>query len=123
MELYKLSFAKVIVLESNLAEVIVDEGVNIDIEMVDEIHHCLLSIFTHSFLLLINKTNSYSTQLDALIKFGALPVLNKIAVFAPNKMAKLSADFAADIPSSAELDIQVFTNRDDAFSWLTQQLD
>jgi len=120
MDLHKLSFGVIGVLRNNLAEVIVDEGVNIDIKMVDEIHKCLLSIFTHSFSLLINKSNSYSTQLDALIKFGTLKGLNKIAVFAPNKMAKLSADFAADIPSSAVLNIQVFTNRDDALAWLTQ---
>jgi len=118
MELHKLSFAKVAVLQSNIAEVIVDEGVNIDIKMVDEIHKCSLSIFTNSFSLLINKTNSYSTQLDALIQFGTLTAIDKIAVFAPNKMAKLSADFAADIPSSAVLNIQVFINRDDALDWL-----
>lgn len=119
MELYYFSFGKIIILQSDIAEVIVDEGVDIDIKMVDEIHHCFLSIFPHSFSLLINKTNSYSTQLDALIKFGTLSVINKIAVFAPNKMAKLSADFAADIPSSAILNIEVFTNRGDALSWLT----
>jgi hypothetical protein len=118
MELHKLSFGKIGVLENNIAEVTVDKEVNIDILMVDEIHSRLLSIYSHSFSLLINKTNSYSTQLDALIKFGTLPTINKIAVFAPNKMAKLSADFAADIPSSAELNIQVFTDRDSALSWL-----
>lgn len=120
MELHKLSFGKVGVLRHNIAEVIVDEGVNVDLVMVEEIHHCFLSIFTHSFSLLINKTNSYSTELDALIEFGKLENIDKIAVFAPNKMAKLSADFAADIPSSAVLDIQVFPNRNDAFTWLTQ---
>jgi len=53
-----------------------------------------------------------------LIKFGSLNTINKIAVYAPSKMAKLSADFAADIPSSAVLNIQVFTSREDALSWL-----
>ena len=120
MELHKLSFCKVSVIRSNIAEVIVDEGVNIDITMVEEIHNCFLSIFSRSFSLLINKTNSYSTELDALIKFGTLTAINKIAVFAPNKMAKLSADFAADIPSSAVLNILVFINKDEALAWLFQ---
>ena len=119
MELHSLSFGKVKVLNSYIAEVIVDEGVNVDMKMVAEIHHCFLSIFTHSFSLLINKTNSYSTQLDALIQFGELTAINKIAVFAPNKMAKLSADFSASIPSSAVLNIQVFTDREDALAWLS----
>ncbi len=118
MELYRISFGEVSVLSNGIAEITVDEAANIDLKMVNEIHHCLLSIFTHSFSLLINKTNSYSTQLDALIHFGTLPTIDKIAVFAPNKMAKLSADFAADIPSSAILNIQVFTKRDDALAWL-----
>ncbi|MCW8834565.1 MAG: STAS/SEC14 domain-containing protein [Colwellia sp.] len=118
MELHEISFGKIIVLRDDIAEVIVDEGVNIDTDMVTEIHTCLLSIFANSFSLLINKSNSYSTQLDALIQFGELPAIDKIAVFAPNKMAKLSADFAADIPSSADLNIQVFTDRDEAFAWL-----
>ena len=118
MELYKLSFGEISVLANNIAEVMVDERANIDLEMVAEIHNCLLSIFTNSFSLLINKSNPYSTQLDALIQFGTLAAINKIAVFAPNRMAKLSADFAADIPSSAALNIQVFTNREDALGWL-----
>lgn len=118
MELYRLSFGKVIVIAPNTAEVIVDEGVNIDLDMVTEIHHCFLTIFTCSFSLLINKSNSYSTQLDALIQFGTLSAIDKIAIFAPNKMAKMSADFSADIPSSAALNIQVFTDRNDALSWL-----
>lgn len=119
MELHEISFGKVIVLDADIAEVIVDEGVDIDITMVEEIHKCFLSIFTHSFSLLINKSNSYSTQLDALIHFGTLEAIDKIAIFAPNKMAKMSADFSADIPSSATLNIQVFTGRDDALTWLT----
>jgi len=118
MELHELSFGKISILHSDIAEVIVDEGANVDMKMVEEIHNCFLSIFSNSFSLLINKTNSYSTQLDALIQFGTLPTINKIAIFAPNKMAKLSADFSADIPSSAVLNIKVFTNRDDALAWL-----
>ncbi len=118
MELQALSFVKISIVQANIAEIMVDEGVDINIEMVDEIHDNFLSTFANSFSLLINKTNSYSTQLDALIKFGTLSTINKIAVYAPNKWAKLSADFAADIPSSAVLNIQVFTNRDEALSWL-----
>lgn len=118
MKSIELSFVKINILQSDLAEIIVNDEVDINIKMVEEIHNYLLSTFTHSFSLLINKTNSYSTQLDALIQFGTLTAINKIAVFAPNKMAKLSADFAADIPSSAMLNIQVFTNKYDALAWL-----
>jgi len=118
MEMHQISFARISILRSDLAEVIVNDGVDINIDMVDEIHTALLSLLDDSFSLLINKTYAYSTQLDALIQFGALSAINKIAVFAPNKLAKMSADFSATIPSSAELNIEVFTERDEALSWL-----
>ena len=118
MDAHQISFAKITVLRNDLAEIVVDNGVDINVKMVDEIHHCLLSIFSNSFSLLINKTNSYSSQLDALMKFGTLAEINKIAIFAPNKMARMSADFSAAIPSSKTLNIEVFIDRDDALSWL-----
>lgn len=118
MEIQQVSFATIYILKANLGEIIVNEGVDIDISMVEEIHLKLLNTLEQPFSLLINKRNAYSTQLDALIKFGKLPAINKIAIFAPNKLAKLSADFSATIPSSATLNIDVFTDRDTALAWL-----
>jgi hypothetical protein len=105
-------------LKSDLAEIIVDDGVDININMVIEIHAFLLSTLSDSFSLLVNKSNAYSTQLDALIMFGTLSAIDRIAVFAPNKLAKMSADFSATIPSSTALNIEVFTDRDEALDWL-----
>ena len=119
MEMYRISFAQIYLLQSDLAEIIVDDGVDINVNMVIEIHAFLLSIFDDSFSLLVNKSNAYSTQLDALIKFGALSAIDKIAIFAPNKLAKMSADFSATIPSSTALNIEVFTDRDEALDWLS----
>jgi len=118
MGIHQISFAAVSVLSDDIAEITVDSGVDITLDMVKELHHLLLSLFSESFSLLINKSNSYSTQLDALIHFGTLPTIDKIAIFAPNKLAKMSADFSASIPSSAVLNIEVFTDRDDALAWL-----
>ena len=118
MGIHQISFAKVCVLSDGIAEITVDSGTDITLDMVNEFHQLLLSLFSESFSLLINKSNSYSTQLDALIHFGTLPPLDKIAIFAPNKLAKMSAEFSASIPSSAALNIEVFTDRDDALAWL-----
>jgi len=121
MEIHQISFAKVCVLSNDLAEITVDSGADINLNMVNELHQLLLSLFCDSFSLLINKSNSYSTQLDALIHFGTLPAIDKIAIFAPNKLAKMSANFSATIPSSAVLTIEVFTERDDALEWLIEE--
>jgi len=118
MEVHQVSFATIKVLNPNLGEVIVDEGVEVNVNMVTEIHEKFIAIFQSSFSLLINKKNAYSTQLDALIKFGDLSAIDKIAIYAPNQLAKMSADFSATIPSSANLNIEVFTERDAALAWL-----
>ncbi len=118
MEIHQISFAQICVLRSDLAEITVDASTDINLKMVKELHHFLLSIFSDSFSLLINKSNAYSTQLDALIEFGNLAAIDKVAIFAPNKLAKMSADFSASIPSSTSLNIEVFTERDDALEWL-----
>ncbi len=113
-----ISFAKVIKLRADLAEVFVDQGVEVDTKMVDEIHKAFQSLFADQFSVLVNKSNAYSSQLNALEQFGKLNTLDKIAVYAPNELAKLSAEFSADIPSSAALNIKVFTDREAALDWL-----
>jgi len=118
MEVHSISFGIIQLIQDDIGEVIVNEGVDIDINMVNEIHQKFLDVFEQPFSLLINKKNAYSTQLDALIKFGELSAINKIAIYAPNQLAKLSADFSASIPSSALLNIDVFTDRDAALAWL-----
>lgn len=119
---HQFSFGIVRILRHDLAEITVNEGADINIKMVDELHELLFSLFTNSFSLLINKIYSYSTEFEALSHFGQLPIINKIAVFAPSKMAKFSADFAANIPSSMRLDIKVFSQREDALTWLDTDL-
>ncbi|NRA84382.1 MAG: STAS/SEC14 domain-containing protein [Gammaproteobacteria bacterium] len=117
-ELHQFSFGQVRIFSQVLAEITVNEGAEINTEMVEELHTLLLSLFTNSFSLLINKTNTYSTKFDALTQFGQLEEINKIAVFAPSTMAKFSADFSASIPTSRALNIQVFSDQYDALAWL-----
>ena len=119
MKSHKISFARIDRLSPILGEVFVDHGTEVDVKMVDEIHAAFRSILPSSFSVLINKSKAYSSHLDALEKFGLLAELDKIAVYAPNELARISADFSAAIPSSESLDIKVFSERDEALDWLT----
>lgn len=65
MELHELSFAKIIILREDIAEVIVNEGVEMTVEMVDEYHNFLLSHLRAPFSLLVNKLNAYTYDFDA----------------------------------------------------------
>ena len=55
MDLHELPFAKIIILQDDLAEVLIDEGVVMNAQMVAQYHEFLLSHLQAPFALLINK--------------------------------------------------------------------
>lgn len=65
MESHRLRFAEIIILNKNLAEVIIDEAIEMDLSMVEEYHAFLLSHLDSSFSLLINKRHAYGYTFDA----------------------------------------------------------
>ena len=44
MGIHQISFAKVSVLSNDMAEITVDSGADITLDMVNELHHLLLSL-------------------------------------------------------------------------------
>ncbi|MDP2560647.1 STAS/SEC14 domain-containing protein [Psychrobium sp. 1_MG-2023] len=118
MEYHDLSFGKIFIINDDLAEVVVDGGIEITTTMVSEFHGYLLARFQHPFGLLINKTNAYSTEFNAQTQCGTLKQIKRIAIYAPTNMATLSANFMASVPRDVNIPIKVFNNRDDALHWL-----
>ena len=121
LDLYDLPFAKIILLRKDLAEVIVNEGVEIDVAMVGQFHEFLLSHLRTPFSLLINKIHSYTYDFDAQLKLGALDELKAIAVIAYTRMTKLTTETVADLPRDIKWNLKIFSNRDEALAWLDSQ--
>ncbi len=118
MDLHELPFAKIIILDDNIAEVMVNEGVTMDVEMVDQYHEFLLSHLRAPFLLLINKVNSYTYDFDAQNKLATLKEINAMAVVAYNRTTRLITESLASYPREVRWNLKVFSNRDDALAWL-----
>ncbi len=59
MNINELSFGKVIILNSNLVEIIVDEGIEMDLAMIIEYHNWISKNCSGPCMTLINKINSY----------------------------------------------------------------
>jgi hypothetical protein len=118
MDLYELSFAKIIILDDNIAEVVVNEGVTMDVEMVEQYHEFLLSHLRAPFSLLINKVNSYTYDFDAQNKLATLKEINAMAVVAYNQITRLITESLASYPREVRWNLKVFSNRDEALAWL-----
>jgi len=76
MKLYELSFAKIIILRDDIAEVIVNDGIEMNMLMFEEYHNFLLSNLKAPFSLLINKVNSYSYNAEVLKNLAELTEIN-----------------------------------------------
>ena len=122
MKTHQLSFAKIIIVEDNLAEVIVDDGVLIDLKKVGEYHEFLLTHLRAPFSLLVNKKHSYTYTFKAQIEIASLNQIKAMAVVVEGFNAKKSTDFLISMNNmSRSWNIQTFMLREEALVWLEKQ--
>lgn len=67
-------------LDNNIAEVIVDQGIELSIEMVEELDNYLDTHYSEHFALLVNKANRYSYTYEAQLCLASLDKQKAIAV-------------------------------------------
>lgn len=121
MDLHELPFAKVIILQGDLAEVLINDGVVMNTEMVEQYHDFLLSHLRAPFSLLINKVNSYTYDFDAQEKLATLEQINAMAVVAYNRITRISTESLASIPRVEKWNLKIFSDRETALSWLLSE--
>jgi hypothetical protein len=121
MELHELPFAKIRILRNDIAEVVIDEGVEMDISMVEQYHDFLLTHLRSPFSLLINKINSYSYDFPAQEKLATLKEINAMAVVAYNLTTEVTTETLASYPRAIKWNLKIFPNRGDALSWLVAE--
>jgi len=118
MTIHRLSFGEISILKSNLAEVIIDKNIEINMEMVEEYHRFLLTHLEHPFNLLINKRNQYTYTFEAQRHIGTLNQINSMAVVAYNSITAMSTSCLIAIPRTTPWNIQIFEERAAALDWL-----
>jgi len=123
MNLHELDFAKIIILREDIAEVIINSEVEMDMKMVNEYHAFLLAHLRAPFSLLINKVNSYSYDFTAQENLATLKEINVMAVVAYNRMTEITTESLASFPRQVEWNLKIFPNRDDALAWLISMQD
>ena len=123
MDLYELSFGKIIILREDIAEVIINDNVVMDEQMVNEYHAFLLSHLRAPFSLLVNKINSYTYDFSAQRKLAALQEINKMAVVVYNRATKVATEYLASVPREVPWNLKIFIDRGIAYDWLVSVQD
>ncbi len=121
MDLHELPFAKIIILRDDIAEVMINDGVRMNEEMVEQYHDFLLSHLRAPFSLLINKINSYTYDFHAQENLATLKEINAMAVVAYNRVTKITTETLASYPRDVKWNLEIFSNRDDALAWLLSE--
>ncbi len=122
MRKHQLSFAQITILRKDIAEVVVNDGVEMTLSMVDEYHQFLLSHLSPPFSLLINKINSYSYSFEAQNKLAVLDEINVMAVVSYNPASKKSTRALKDnIHRDIKWNLAIFNDRESALLWVESE--
>jgi hypothetical protein len=122
MELHSLGFAKIVLLADDIAEVIIDEGVVMNLAMVTQYHDFLISHLHAPFSLLVNKINEYSYDFNAQMKIANIPQINAMAIVTYTKHAEFTTHLLADTTyRQTPWNIQIFPQRGMALDWLENE--
>ena len=122
MSSYKLSFGTITLLQSNLAEVVVDEGFVIDEILVNELHDFLHDNLAAPFGLLINKKYSYTYTFKAQKNIVNLNEIKSMAVVANTSGAVMSAETLINVNGNINSNIKSFQDKEVALAWLQKEL-
>ena len=93
MKVFLLPFGKINLLESNIAEIIINDGVVLDETMIIKYRKLLQSHLETPFSLLINKEHGYSYTFGAQLAMGKL---DDVIAFLQNKKPTLARQLATD---------------------------
>lgn len=113
-----IGFGRIKQIRKDIAEVVINEGVELSERHVEKLHDSLVFHYEAPFSILVHKVNSYSYEFNALTKFGAIPEIERIAVVASSKAAVTAASMLMIAPRESELDLKIFNNKAEALQWL-----
>jgi len=126
MDKHRLSFATVNILSDNIAELIVDNDVEVSLEMVEEHDQLLTSIFTKRFGVLVNKINNYSYAYEATLSMGSIAQIKAIATVNYSPQGEKSTQEIIKTRITDNLNLNNFSGLElgwqQAYDWLIQEL-
>lgn len=121
MNIHELPFAKIILLREDIAEVFINDGIEMGAEMMDQCHDFLRAHLRCPFSLLVNNANSHSYSFPAQEKLTVMEEINAMAMVVYNQVAQFAAETLATYPRDHKWDLKIFSNREDALEWLVSE--
>ncbi|NQY47760.1 MAG: hypothetical protein HRT50_01420 [Colwellia sp.] len=123
----QLSFATVNLLSDCIVELIIAEGIEVSMEMLDEFDDFLSQQLNDNFVLLINKVNSYSYTFEAKMTMASHEKLVAIAVIVYKDEDQKIIDDVMSLRAIDDWNLKVFPALEfgwqQGYDWLQAELD
>lgn len=120
------SFGQINFLDANIAEVIINENIEITLEIVDEYDAILANHFSGNYAILVNRINNYSFAYEALLCIGSAENFKALAIINYNKANEQQTKELISVRHMDNLNLKEFSGlelgRENALHWLTEQL-
>lgn len=122
----QLSFCTVNFISENLIEVIVDQGTEVSIEMVEEYDEFLDQNFTQNFGILVNRINQYCYSAEAKWLIGSNSLIKALAVIYYDDVTKVSTESLKKTRAIDNWNLKSFSGLElgwqRAVTWLSKEL-
>ncbi|TYK67099.1 hypothetical protein [Colwellia echini] len=123
---HQLSFAKINILNDHIAEVIVNKGVDISLEMTEEYDDFLAKTFSSNFAVLVNKIHQYDLSFEAKLNVASHENLTAIAVITYDKESKEQVKNLATMREHDGWNLRIFDGLNlgwqDGLDWIQSEL-
>lgn len=121
MRILEFPYGKIIILQSNIAEVIINEGIVMDELMIDHYHDVLRFNLEAPFSLLVNKKHSYTYDFNAQRNLATINEIAAMAVVAYNRVTSMTTEMLEKLPRKEGWNLKIFSTREEALHWLVEE--
>lgn len=115
----QLGFGKCIEIADDITEVIIDDGIELSVENVKDLHGALKSIHNESkFGVLVNKIHSYTYSFDAQLSISRVPGECAVAIVVYSSHSYSATESLLYMAKDVENPVRIFRSREEALAWL-----
>lgn len=109
-------------LEGGVAEVVINDGIEINDTMLDDYHGALERSYSGDFGLLVNKKHQYTYSFSAQQRIASLPNIKAIAIVVYRRSTEIATQTLLNIKREHNWKVKTFYDRDEALNWLKLQM-
>jgi hypothetical protein len=118
---HRIKLGQAIILEPDIAEIVVDEGITLDLDMVHDYHDWIRTNMPDPCFVLINKRNAFVYEFDAQLEVGTIKQIKAVAFYTPSDTSYHVTEMLAQLPRKLDWIYKLFYTHDEALYWLKKQ--